>query len=258
LHVYKTTAATSGVQISSANWGSTLTDGMFVGVDNNNSYVYTYENIPLVFGTNATERGRFTAGGSLLSGTNSDFSFSGTTFINSSTANCIFANTTSAAGTGYLLFQGRSGAANVNTAGTVVFSVTDNGNVTNTNNSYGAISDEKLKQDIVDATSQWDDIKGLRVRKFRYKAAPAAPLQIGLIAQEAETVSPGLVEEIFDQEEVEVVDESGNVKKEARIAETSIKYVKYSVLYMKAVKALQEAMARIESLEAKVAALEAK
>jgi hypothetical protein len=156
------------------------------------------------------------------------------------------------------LFQGRSGAANVNTAGTAVFSVTDNGNVSNTNNSYGAISDEKLKQDIVDAASQWDDIKGLRVRKFRYKDNPTAPLQIGLVAQEAEIVSPGLVQELYDQEEVEVIDEDGNVKKEARLAETSTKSVKYSVLYMKAIKALQEAMTRIEELEAKVAALEAK
>ena len=39
-----------------------------------------------------------------------------------------------------------------------------------TNNSYGQISDETLKQDIVDAGSQWDDIKALRVRKFRFKS----------------------------------------------------------------------------------------
>jgi hypothetical protein len=84
------------------------------------------------------------------------------------------------------------------------FRVADSGNVTNTNNSYGAISDEKVKQDIVDAASQWADIKGLRVRKFRYKNAPDAPLQIGLVAQEAELVSPGIVDAAPDYEEVEV------------------------------------------------------
>jgi hypothetical protein len=125
------------------------------------------------------------------------------------------------------------------------FRVADSGNVTNTNNSYGSISDVKLKQDIVDAGSQWDDIKNLRVRKYRWKSEPDGFMQLGLVAQEAELVSPGLVEEHQDR------DEENNFTGE------TTKAVKYSVLYMKAVKALQEAMERIETLEAKVAALEA-
>ena len=150
------------------------------------------------------------------------------------------------------------------------FQVADSGNVTNTNNSYGAISDVKLKQDIVDAGSQWDDIKGLRIRKFRWKSDPDGFMQMGLVAQEAEEVSPGLIDEHHDYEEVEVpvLDDEGNavlnedgtpqVTKERNALGTTTKAVKYSVLYMKAVKALQEAMERIETLEAKVAALEAK
>jgi hypothetical protein len=126
------------------------------------------------------------------------------------------------------------------------FTVDADGDVKNTNNSYGSISDIKLKQDVVDAASQWDDIKALRVRKYRFKRNPDAALQIGLVAQEAEAVSPGLVEETADR------DEEGND------LGTTTKSVKYSVLYMKAVKALQEAMTRIEQLEAKVAALESK
>ena len=43
------------------------------------------------------------------------------------------------------------------------------GDITNTNNSYGSISDEKLKENIADASSQWDDIKALKVRKFSFK-----------------------------------------------------------------------------------------
>jgi hypothetical protein len=126
------------------------------------------------------------------------------------------------------------------------FTVDADGDVKNTNNSYGSISDIKLKQDVVDAASQWDDIKALRVRKYRFKRNSDAALQIGLVAQEAEAVSPGLVEETADR------DEEGND------LGTTTKSVKYSVLYMKAVKALQEAMNRIEQLEAKVAALESK
>ena len=123
------------------------------------------------------------------------------------------------------------------------------GDVQNHDNSYGAISDEKLKQDIVDAGSQWDDLKNLRVRKFKFKSdveayGDDAKTLIGVVAQEAEAVSPGLVKDNPD------LDADNND------LGTTTKTVNYSVLYMKAVKALQEAMERIETLEAKVAALE--
>jgi hypothetical protein len=124
-----------------------------------------------------------------------------------------------------------------------VFVVDANGNVTNTNNSYGGISDIKLKENIVDANSQWSDIKALQVRNYSFKKGQTHT-QIGLIAQEAELVSPGLISESPD------LDAEGNE------LGTVTKSVNYSVLYMKAVKALQEAMERIETLEAKVAALE--
>jgi len=119
--------------------------------------------------------------------------------------------------------------------------VLGDGDVYNTNNTYGQISDQTLKQDIVDAASQWDDIKQVKVRKFRFKDRPTAPLQIGVVAQEIETISPGLVKEQFKN------GTDGD----------QIKIVKYSVLYMKAIKALQEAITRIETLETEVAALKA-
>jgi hypothetical protein len=125
--------------------------------------------------------------------------------------------------------------------------VKGDGDLQNTNNSYGAISDSKLKENIVDAGSQWDDIKDVRVRNYNFKSSTGygTHTQIGVIAQEIETVSPGLVKESNDE------DADGNS------LGTTTKTVSYSVLYMKAVKALQEAMDRIETLEAKVAALEA-
>ena len=129
-------------------------------------------------------------------------------------------------------------------ADVIKFAVRTDGDVQNVNNSYGAYSDVRLKENIVDAASQWDDIKNLQVRKYNFKenTGHATHTQIGLIAQEVELVSPGLVGE----SQAEPLGDS---------AET-IKTINYSVLYMKAVKALQEAMERIETLEAKVAALE--
>jgi len=120
---------------------------------------------------------------------------------------------------------------------TVSFVVFTNGNVQNTNNSYGQISDAKLKENIVDASSQWADLKAIQVRNFNFKEGQTHR-QIGVVAQEIEQISPGLVYETLDR------DEDGNETGEIT------KGVNYSVLYMKAVKALQEAMERIEQLEA--------
>ncbi|MAK88478.1 MAG: hypothetical protein CMK96_16480 [Pseudomonas sp.] len=156
---------------------------------------------------------------------------------------------TASAGTNNLI-QGGHSASNISNMSTS-FIVSNNGNVTNTNNSYGAISDAKLKENIVDASSQWDDIKDLRVRNYNFIEGQTHT-QIGVVAQEVETVSPGLVSESPDR------DEEGND------LGTVTKSVNYSVLYMKAVKALQEAQTRIETLEtqhadllARVTALEA-
>jgi len=122
-----------------------------------------------------------------------------------------------------------------------------NGNVVNSNNSYGAISDVKLKENIVDSGSQWDDIKALTVRKYSMKSDNLdAPNRLGVIAQEVEAAGMnGLVFESPDLDP-ETKEDLGTVTKQ----------VNYSILYMKAVKALQEAMDRIETLEAKVTALE--
>jgi hypothetical protein len=160
-------------------------------------------------------------------------------------ADPLYLNTPEAAGTSrYFIYAIYEGSTTTGANGTNSFRVYTNGNVQNTNNSYGQISDIKLKENIVDASSQWGDLKAVRVRNFNFKEGQTHR-QIGVIAQELEDVSPGLVYETPDR------DEEGNETGEVT------KGVNYSVLYMKAVKALQEAMERIETLEAKVAALEA-
>ena len=181
----------------------------------------------LVFSTTAdgasspTERMRITSGGAIQSFDSSD--------------NGLNVRSSSAAGTAANLMTGWHSATNT-TNGTYSYNLYSNGNVVNTNNSYGAISDIKLKENIVDATSQWYDIKALRPVNYNFKEGQTHT-QLGLIAQEVELVSPGLVSESPDR------DEDGND------LGTITKSVNYSVLYMKAVKALQEAMERIETLE---------
>ena len=70
---------------------------------------------------------------------------------------------------------------------TTRFYVFNDGDVRNHDNSYGAISDERIKQDIVDSNSQWNDIKNIKVRNFKRKDDVAqygekAWSQIGVVA----------------------------------------------------------------------------
>jgi hypothetical protein len=146
------------------------------------------------------------------------------------------------AGTSNAFIYGAHSSASAYT-GTTSFVVWTNGNVVNTNGSYTTISDAKLKENIVSAGSQWNDIKAIQIRNWNFKAETGHEThrQIGPIAQELETVCPGLVFETPDR------DEDGNETGEVT------KGVNQSVLYMKAVKALQEAIAKIETLEGMVA-----
>ncbi len=204
----------------------------------------------LVFSTSAsgsgspTERMRIANDGSITSTiaatntANSVFNATSTSYISTQ----ISINNYTAAGTGFNFLQCWSGNFSSER-----LKIIGNGNVQNANGSYTTLSDAKLKENIVDASSQWDDLKAIQIRNWNFKEETGHEThrQIGPIAQELEIVCPGLVFETPDR------DEDGNETGEVT------KGVNQSVLYMKAVKALQEAMERIEALEAKVAALEA-
>ena len=167
------------------------------------------------------------------------------------TDNLMLSNSQDGSGSNYFL----RGSKNSTTpgGGNDCVWIYEDGDIRNNNNSYGQQSDIKLKENIVDAGTQWDDIKNLKVRKFNFKASTGfdTHTQIGLIAQEAELVSPGLVKEVKDRVKTEQISEvDGSTSYKESLSETEkTKHVMYSVLYMKAIKALQEAMTRIETLE---------
>jgi hypothetical protein len=159
-------------------------------------------------------------------------------------------------------------------SGTNRLFIYSDGDVQNHDNSYGSISDERIKQDIRDSNSQWNDIKNIKVRNFKKKDdvrqyGENAWEQIGLVAQELEIVSPKLIKHsdpspsdiLSDSSFGTLYEEGDEIPEGKKIGDVKeiyeqVKSVSYSVLYMKAIKALQEAMERIETLEAKVTTLE--
>ena len=123
------------------------------------------------------------------------------------------------------------------------FIVKGDGDCENRNNSYGGLSDSRLKKNVVPCNSQWDDIKNIEIVNYNFINEDTTT-HLGCIAQQVELVSSGLVRDTEESEEV-----NGELVE-------NIKTIKYSVMYMKGMKALQEAMLKIEDLEERLSILE--
>jgi hypothetical protein len=113
-----------------------------------------------------------------------------------------------------------------------------NGNIQNANNSYGSLSDAKLKENIVDATPKLDKLLQVRIRNYNLKGAYEQHKQIGVVAQELEQVFPSMIDESPDR------DAEGND------LGTTTKSVKYSVFVPMLIKAIQELKAEFDAYKA--------
>jgi hypothetical protein len=118
--------------------------------------------------------------------------------------------------------------------------ISGNGNVANTNNSYGSLSDIKLKENIIDATPKLDDLMKVQIRNYNLKGNYEQHKQIGVIAQELEQVFPAMIEETSD------TDVEGNE------LGTTTKSVKYSVFVPMLIKAIQEQQTIINDIKAQL------
>ncbi|ANS03052.1 hypothetical protein [uncultured Mediterranean phage uvDeep1-CGR2-KM23-C896] len=172
------------------------------------------------------------------------------------------------------------------TASTERIKIFSNGNIQNSNNSYGQLSDRKLKENIEDATPKLDDLMQVQIKNFNYIDDDTK--QIGVIAQELEEVFPALIYETPDTERQDInkTDEDGNIiykTEEVLVSEavegqdavyetretdepvtenkevdlgTTTKAVKYSVFVPIMIKAMQEQQQIIEDLKARIEILE--
>jgi hypothetical protein len=195
-------------------------------------------------GTSGNEAGTFriwTANSSGVFGQRITVESSGRTNIYSSATYCLNVNhTNNASGTGAFVTSLGSNANNTSsyhyiasTGGADKLYIYGNGNVVNANNSYGLLSDIKLKENIIDATPKLDKL--MQVRIVNYNLIGEELKQIGVIAQELEQIFPSLVDEHIDRD------------KEGNDLGTKTKSVKMSIFVPMLIKAVQELNAKIDS-----------
>jgi len=227
----------SYLQICDSSTGSTSGDGLFLGSFNGAAELRTKENTHLSFGTNNTQHMRIDSSGNVMIPGSSLLSSSILSVDGSgNVANGIASKVNDNA---YWTYVG------INPTGTNTFLVYGDGDVENTNNSYGAISDVKLKENIVDTTPKLDDLKQVRIVNYNLIENPDKKL-LGVIAQELEQIFPNIVSETPD------FDDEGND------LGTTTKSVKYSVFVPMLIKAMQEQQAIIESQQSQIDALTAR
>jgi hypothetical protein len=242
--------------ISIARTGQSLdSQGMIIGLDTATAYFSIIDNLPLSFATNNAERMRITSGGYLKASNNGTYlgaTSSNHEFINSVGGNYAaqFANTNSSSPFGIQIYYSTTinGTSNRfidcedNT--TLRFSVRSNGGIANYQANNVNLSDERTKKDISPLESYWNKFKDIEIVKFKYKDQTHHDFNIGVIAQQVESVAPEFVD----------VDGWGDIPEDG----VPLRSVYTSDLHHATIKVLQEAMIKIEELSAKVTLLENK
>ena len=225
----------------------------------NDLYINNESSGNIFFSTNATERGRFTAGGYFKASNSGTYVSSTDPYHelrkdqdNSNPVVRIQAQQTTATNqnaidihlngdpnnsTNYFIYGYGGGGP------TQRFTMRSNGGLANYQTNDANLSDERTKKDIAPLGSMWAKFKALEIVTFKYKDQTHDDDNIGLIAQQVESVAPEFVD----------VDGWGETPEDG----VPLKSIYTADMYHAAIKALQEAMARIEQLEADMAALKA-
>ena len=234
IRVINTANASDAYYIAANTAGSA-----FFGINSTGPYIYTASALDFTLLTNNTERMRITSGGFLKAKGNESTYFNPGLYHELRTGSgdewtAVITNTASSPYGLNLRFPGASpnGTSNYfiecTDSTTNRFRISSNGNVTNTNGSYGTISDFRLKENIVDATPKLADLLAVKIKNFNLIGEETK--QIGVIAQELEEVFPSMVE---------------------TDGKTGMKQVKTSIFIPMLIKAIQEQQAQIEELKNK-------
>jgi len=177
----------------------TPTTGIILTSETGTLNVQTTTSQPIVFTTNSTERARIDSSGNLLVGTTSSTTApaSGVQLNNGSSIGTVAVGHANGTATGnyYASFAYNS---------SIIGSITQSGT---TAVLYNVTSDQRLKENIVDAPEFGSVIDSIQVRSYDWKADHTHQ-RAGFIAQELVTVAPEAVHQPADPEEMMAVDYS--------------------------------------------------
>ena len=211
--------------------------GLIVGYDYSSDIarIRNVANTAMTFETNNTERMRIDSSGSVLVGTTSVVASSGigAKIYPTGTMRCVNADSTNST-ENWSMYS--TGAANYR------FYVGWGGTIYATSATITSLSDQRLKENIVDLDDGLDAVMALKPRKFDWKTGKGKDIKgdRGFIAQEIETVFPDMIEESKDP-----------------VPEGEEPYKAVSAnLIPTLVKAIQELKATVDAQAARIAALE--
>jgi hypothetical protein len=207
-----TFAAGGGVQVKGSGFTSVrVTSGALTGTDfsqdSSGGYLYVRDNLPLMFGTNNTERARIDSSGRFLVGATSTYSnatkatFQGVQTGGGDAVVAIY-NSESSSGDSspplalYKAMTTTSSSARfvqfyANGAGTPMGGIVGNGS---SNVQFATLSDIREKTNIQPISGSLEKINALRPVKFDW-IADGSHVNAGFVAQEVETVFPEFVVE---------------------------------------------------------------
>ena len=245
LGVHKASASSNYIQITNSDTGSGSGDGFLIGVASDEAAtIWNQENTRMVFGTNGTERMRIDSSGRLLIGQtsaiNSSILQAGGNTISGGVAH-FFDSDVSVASSNVILKISFTNDDVCTDGQLIAFHDLSNqiGSIragSGTTVNYNTSSDERLKENIVDASSQLDVINNIQVREFDWKKG--GHHDVGMIAQELNNVIPNVVTEGGD----DVYEQPYSID--------------YGKLTPYLIKAMQEQQTIIDDLKTRIEALE--
>jgi hypothetical protein len=221
-------------------------------ISSGNANLWLQANQPFVFATNNTERARITSGGFFKASNAGTYVSSTGAYheIVSNTADIVTWVRNTNASSPYGIYIDYSAADPNGTTNEFLLcygqsnlraEIRSNGGLANYQANNVDLSDARTKKDITPAASMWNKIGALEIVTYKYNDQTHDDVNVGVIAQQVESVEPVWVDN----------DGFGKTPE----GEEPLKTVYTKDIYFAAIKALQEAMARIEKLEAEVTAL---
>ena len=244
---------TTNIKFTNVGTGTTASDGFFVGLGSSTdtvAYVYQRENSEMVFGTNNLERMRIDSSGNLLVGTTASLGLGSeklSVYITGAGNSAVaFSNNAGGDQWTQFLWNRATSGNNLFLAFGTEGSYTSRGGILYNRGTgqinYNVTSDQRLKENIVDASSALSKVNSIKIRSYNWKET-GNHVDFGVIAQELIDVAPEAVSEGQDNPDGTIKNPWG---------------VDTSTLVPSLIKAIQEQQAIINDLKARIETLESK